>query len=102
MCEECNEIQKNYGALKRIHESVNLAVISLEAKVQELTHIVLNLEARNEQLVKQMEIKDVIVHQSLEESNKQNNIYLEEINMLREEIRRMNDVSDGGLACKGD
>jgi len=96
------ELTKKHKKLKKIHDSVNLAVISLEVKIGELTRTILNLEARNEQLVKQMEIKDTIVHQTLEEVNKQNNIYLEEISRLRKEMRRMNDVSDGGLARKGD
>ena len=43
-------------------------------------------EAKNKQLVFRLETQEKIIHQTLENANKQNDVYLTEINRLRGEL----------------
>lgn len=71
--------------LKRIHDSTNESVKKLERRNEILMAENKLLEAKNKQLILRLETQDRIVHQTLENSNRQSNEYLEEINTLRGE-----------------
>lgn len=85
MSEECNELQKNFDALKRIHDSTNRAVEALDKELVELRRINGILEAEKKQWEIERSVQQNIFQQTLDKVNAQNNVYLEELTRLRDE-----------------
>lgn len=79
------ELKQAYESVKKRLTSVYGVVAKREEEITSLRQKNQFLEARNTQLIQQEEIQSKIVHQTLENANKQNNEYLEEINRLRAE-----------------
>lgn len=79
------ELRIEFDRLKKIHEATNGAVIALETENKQLFQANGILEARNKQLLQQLEVRGRISNRALEKANTQNNDYLIEINRLRAE-----------------
>lgn len=83
------ELVSNLAFWKRKYQALAVATESLEKEVETLRRDIVFLKAKGEQSVSMSDTKDRVIHGALEEANKQNNLYLEEINALGEEVRRL-------------
>jgi chromosome segregation ATPase len=81
-----------YIALKNRLDSAGQAMENLQIEVDNLRKQKLLLEDKNTQLDKTRIISQNIVRQQLESVNKQNNEYIEEIQRLRTELKRLQEV----------
>jgi len=81
------QLKIKFNKLRKIHNSTNEAVERLETENRELLRQNNLLEAKNEQLVKQLTIRERITNKSLNRVNEQSDKYLREINRLREVIK---------------
>ncbi|RLI54730.1 MAG: hypothetical protein DRP09_12160 [Candidatus Thorarchaeota archaeon] len=96
------QLEKEIIYLMKKRESLEKAISENQRIVAGLTNEVQMLEARNKQWVIRAEAQDRIVNQQIENVNKQNNIYLEEIERLRAEVRRLKNDRDNQLGNESD
>ena len=83
------ELQKAYDSLKRVHDSMNVAFASME---QELTRVkmqneVLSTEKKQWEMEKAQQ--QMIIQNSISQSNTMSNQYLEENIRLKAELKRL-------------
>lgn len=79
-------LKRTYEKLTKIHASTNEAVIRLEMENARLNEVVVSLDGKVKDLVKQIGIRERVSNQALERANAKNNEYLTEINRLRAEV----------------
>lgn len=86
---EFTELQDSFDALKRIHDSTNAAVKQLSEELERLKghNAVLNAEKRQWDTEKANQ--QMIIQQTLTQSNDMSSRYLEENIKLREELRQL-------------
>lgn len=83
------ELQNKYDALKRVHDSTNIAVESLERGNAELKRINEILTLEKSQWIQEKIMQEMIIQRALSDSNALSNKYLEEIQELKAEIRSL-------------
>ena len=84
-------IKKDYKALKKLHESTNKAVVYLETENKTLKTSIQLLLAEKEQHIKAKQVQQQTIYKQITYSNAENNKNLEEIQRLREEVKRLKD-----------
>ena len=77
------------GLLNKILVTARNTITNLEKDNSNLRARILLLESRNNQLIREKEWAEQIVQNSLGKANETNNIYLEENNKLKAEIRAL-------------
>ena len=89
---ERKELENAYESLKRVHDSANSAIISLQNQNSNLQEQVILAQKINASLEKQVNINKGIMHQTLTDHNKITNEQAEEIQRLRGIIRDLKDA----------
>lgn len=87
MAMNMEELQNAYDALKRIHDSMNQAYTTLEQEHNRIKtqNAILTAEKNVWEVEKAQQ--QMIIQQSLAQSNNTSNLYLEENRRLKEEIK---------------
>jgi len=85
MDEGCEQLQRDYDALRRVHDAANRAIESLEIRNKELARETEILQSQKKQLEVQKITQQEVFQKALDKANEQNNRYLEEITHLRDE-----------------
>jgi len=80
------ELKKNHDSLWKRYESLGEAHTKLAAEYNQLSTEHANIQLKNKQLLQQLEVRDRINQSAIENQNKQNNEYLEEIQRLRDKL----------------
>ena len=90
--ESKRDYKKDYESLKRLHDSANSVIISLQKQMNELQEQLELAMAINASLEKQVNINKGIMHETLTTDNRIKNEQIEEIQRLREVIRELKHV----------
>lgn len=83
-------MNKDYNALKRLHDATNSAVKKLEEKNADLRAKIMILEAEKKQWEIEKINQQTIIQQSLNQSNADSQRYREEIEELKERLKNGN------------
>ena len=89
MEKDYDELKKAFDALKRIHESMNHAFTSQQTELERLKNQVNILTIEKKAWEVQKEQQQMIIQQSLSQSNMMSNQYLEENQRLKAELKRL-------------
>ena len=88
-----SELQDNYDSLKRLHDSANSAIASLEGKNKELQVEINILYQKLDNAQKAVDINKEIMRNALTDQNAIKDAYSQEIQILREKIKRLSNVN---------
>ncbi len=86
---EFKALEKAYESLKRLHDSANEAIISLQKQNGALQEQLILAQNINASLEKQVNINKEIMYQVVTENNKKNAEQIEEIQRLRGIIQEL-------------
>jgi len=90
--ENKRDYKRDYKSLKRLHDSANSVIISLQHQMNELQEQLKLAMAINVSLEKQININKGIMHETLTTDNRIKNEQINEIQRLREVIKELKHV----------
>lgn len=88
-----NELQKNYDALKRLHDTTNEAVKRLEKHLAAIMAENAMLKANIENADKRVMIQKQIVIDNLRQTQEEKDDLVKEVMILRQKIKGLKDAS---------
>lgn len=84
-----DELEKAYNSLKRVHDAMNTAYLSMEREIETIKMQNAILTAEKKQWEVEKVQQQMIIQQTLTSSNEVSNKYLEENKQLKEELKRL-------------
>lgn len=86
---DINELQNNFDALKRVHDSTNKSLVQTLKELEDMRVQNRLLQARDKQVSDSKIVSDSIIQQTMDRANALNQKYLEEIEELKSRIRQL-------------